>query len=82
MEIGVSSTTANGENQETSRPPSDKVEMLAHELHKDYRAAFKAMHSGGLVHTSTAQGHDHGWMHCNRKNYFRKRAKGILDGKL
>lgn len=55
-----------------------KATELAIQLHKDFRATFKAMHRGGLIHTSTAQGHDHGWAGCNRKDYFLQRAKRVL----
>ena len=53
------------------------TEQLAEELHKFYRAAFKAMTKMGLAsRTSLAQpmSHDHGWSHCNKKKYFLRRA--------
>lgn len=47
---------------------------LAQELHKFYRAALKRVttqHGERLVH-------DHGWVNCHDKDYFRKRARQIL----
>lgn len=44
------------------------VEYLAEQLHREYRAAFKALHKGERSR------HDHGWEHCHRKNYFLRRA--------
>lgn len=61
------------------------VEQLAEELHRFYRAAFKALHKKTNVwgeevnHFNNCPGHDHGWSHCNKKEYFRKRAQMILD---
>lgn len=48
------------------------VDLLAKELHKDYRAARKALGD------TRWDAHDHGWAHCNRKDYFRKRATAKL----
>ncbi|VVB51710.1 Uncharacterised protein [uncultured archaeon] len=59
-----------------------QIEHVAQQMHKDYRAAFKALHRGGLVHTSTAQSHDHGWSNCHRKQYFLRRARKRLEGEL
>lgn len=58
------------------------TEKLAEELHKCYRAAFKSLH--GTVRPigqfqCDAPGHDHGWEHCNKKQYFRRRAR-IIQG--
>jgi hypothetical protein len=49
------------------------VEMLAEILHKNYRAAYKALcdgHQPGM--------HDHGYQNCQSKKYFRLRAKRLL----
>jgi hypothetical protein len=65
------------------------AEYLAEQLHREYRAAFKALHSGrgsfmGVGRVVSKQGtgcrsqHDHGWEHCHRKDYFLRRAKRIL----
>jgi hypothetical protein len=65
------------------------VEALAEQLHKEYRAAFKALHSGrgsfmgvGRVVSKDATDcrsqHDHGWAHCHRQKYFRRRAERWL----
>jgi hypothetical protein len=57
----------------------NSVEELAKVLHANYRAAFKAMNRCHVTHTPNANGHDHGWKGCNRKDYFRQRAKRILS---
>lgn len=64
------------------------VESLAEQLHREYRAAFKALHSGrgsfmgvGRVvskGTGCHSQHDHGWEHCHRKDYFRHRAERLF----
>ena len=65
-------------------------EKLAEELHKLYRAAFKALHSGkgsfmgvGKVQSKAGSGchngHDHGWSHCNKKKYFLNRARILQE---
>lgn len=75
-----------------------RVEALAEELHKTYRAAFKAFHNetvqdhmksidhltGALYGGSHActKDHDHGWSHCNKKKYFRSRAQKLLQSLL
>jgi hypothetical protein len=46
------------------------IEQLAEELHKFYRDAFKVF---AVFHLKG--GHDHGWSHCNKKAYFRRRAE-------
>lgn len=54
------------------------IEVIAMELHALYRAAFKALHSTTRQigqFQCDAPGHDHGWSHCNKKEYFRNRAK-------
>ena len=52
------------------------VEMLAEELHKQYRAAFKALHrpSG----TRYLNEHDHGWLACHKRTYFLRRAALLI----
>lgn len=64
-------------------------EALAEQLHKEYRAAFKALHSGrgsfmgvGRVvskGTGCHSQHDHGWEHCHRKDYFLRRARRWME---
>lgn len=51
-----------------------RIEILAMELHKNYRAAYKAM--TGCVGIGA---HDHGWKACRRQDYFRARAKGLIE---
>lgn len=60
-----------------SKPSIDPVgvaDQLARELHRQYRAAAKAMGVKG------AEAHDHGVRDCGQKkfNYFRKRAKILI----
>lgn len=57
------------------------IEQLAEELHKFYRAAFKALHGTTRPigqFQCDAPGHDHGWSHCNKKKYFLRRAEILL----
>ena len=56
------------------------LEVLAEELHKFYRAAFKALHSASCF-IKCSGAHDHGWSHCNKKKYFLNRAR-ILQKNL
>lgn len=59
---------------------------LAKELHKFYRAAFKALPSypgffaAGCNVCIQPRGvnHDHGWSNCHKQKYFIKRAEQIL----
>lgn len=55
------------------------IEQLAEELHKFYRAAFKALHHGASDMPCSGSGHDHGWDHCNKKAYFRRRAENLAS---
>lgn len=54
--------------------------QIAEALHKEYRAAVKALHTGRLRpgHVGTSRNcieeHDHGWSNCHRKQYFIRRA--------
>ena len=61
------------------------AELIAAQLHREYRAAFIAMHSGystfmgvGRQKAKTGTGcrneHDHGWSNCPKKKYFLQRA--------
>jgi hypothetical protein len=51
-------------------------ERLAEELHKQYRATHAAM-----LRLSHSNMHDHGYSLCSKacKNYFRKRARLLLE---
>jgi len=65
------------------------VKQLAAQLHREYRAAFKALHSGcgsfmgvGRVRSKNGTGchneHDHGWTKCHRQKYFLRRAAMLI----
>lgn len=49
-----------------------EIEKIAENLHKEFRATDKALgdHTGGF-----SEPHDHGWKDCDKKEYFRRRAK-------
>lgn len=51
-------------------------ELLAKQLHENFRAACKSMKVPKGPHA-----HDHGWCDCGnlKKQYFRKRARLIMD---
>jgi hypothetical protein len=60
-------------------------ERLAIELHRQYRAAEKAMNRAKLVWRKGKQIpnpnlllHDHGWTACGKQKYFRKRAALVI----
>lgn len=60
------------------------AELIAQELHRNYRAAFKALHTGrnkpgsiGAPKNCTSE-HDHGWDTCGKKDYFRGRAELLI----
>ncbi len=53
------------------------AERLAIELHRQYRAAEKAL-NGPRSGEELPLAHDHGWEHCNKKAYFTKRAELII----
>lgn len=57
------------------------IEQLAEELHKFYRAAFKALSVHGEYPdmTESCKGHDHGWSHCNKQKYFQNRARILME---
>jgi hypothetical protein len=61
--------------------PSYVIEMLAQQLHREYRAAEKACRLP-VPHLPSHDGvtlfHDHGWKGCHKKDYFRKRAALLL----
>jgi hypothetical protein len=62
----------------------NEVEDLAEKLHREFRAAFKALHkmAGNGTYNECAgcvDEHDHGWSKCHRKGYFRNRAKRMLE---
>lgn len=50
-------------------------EALAAELHKEYRAANKALFPGGAT---SGGAHDHGWKKCHKQKYFRRRAQRLI----
>src|SRR5271157_2400731 len=52
---------------------NERVEQLAKDMHRHYRAAFKALHEPASI-VSCGGNHDHGWEHCHGKRYFRQRA--------
>lgn len=54
-----------------------RVEQLAKDFHRHYRAACKA-----LRFFSNESNHDHGWDGCSKQKYFRQRAARELRGKL
>lgn len=62
-----------------------EIEMRAEQMHRDYRAAFKALHVGrnrpGHVGApkNCIPEHDHGWAKCHKRNYFRRRAKRQIE---
>lgn len=49
------------------------IENLAQDLHRFYRAAHL------VLEKRRSWTHDHGYKHCPRKDYFRKRAREILE---
>lgn len=53
-----------------------RVEHLAKDLHRHYRAGEKALGLHGWC------AHDHGWDACSNQRYFRQRAARELRGKL
>jgi hypothetical protein len=55
---------------------NERVEKLAKDLHRHYRAAEKALGSHGW------NAHDHGWDACSKQKYFRQRAVRELRGQL
>ena len=50
------------------------VEALAKQLHRDFRAASKAL----SLNWSMTNVHDHGWKGCHQQTYFLKRARRLL----
>lgn len=61
------------------------VELLAEELHRQYRAAEKSMNraktiwrAGVKIPNPNVLLHDHGFASCGKQAYFRKRARLIL----
>lgn len=68
----------------------DVVETLAAQLHREYRAAEKAMNRKGTfakrlrrkgveVKSANLSLHDHGWSACSKQQYFLNRAKLVLS---
>ncbi len=61
------------------------IEMLATELHRQYRAAEKAMNrakklwrGGKQISNPNLLLHDHGWASCGQRKYFHRRAELII----
>jgi len=55
------------------------VEVLAYQLHREHRAAEKAMKRATCGRGSlNLLLHDHGWSNCSQQKYFVRRAKLIL----
>jgi hypothetical protein len=62
------------------------VELLAEELHRNYRTAEKALNkqthslwrAGVLFKNENRLLHDHGWTACGKQAYFRKRAAQLI----
>lgn len=57
------------------------AEELAEFLHKNYRAADKAMRRDGHKGPFGRSQHDHGFRQCHRHAYFIRRAEWLLNGK-
>lgn len=49
---------------------------LAMQMHREYRAAYKALGTRRLGYDDSL--HDHGWEACHRKDYFLNRARRLL----
>lgn len=71
----------------TSVPATQQeIDALAQQMHRDFRAALKAMTKyPGFVaadcqHCNAPEiiSHDHGWSGCHGKDYFLQRAKRVL----
>lgn len=64
-------------------PPIKKnkrIAEIAEILHKEYRAAFKALYTKDLQERNMIgcpSSHDHGYVMCNKKKYFEKRAERL-----
>jgi hypothetical protein len=62
--------------------PNILVEKIAINLHRRYRAMYKALHESALTESvwgnRCSGAHDHGWNHCTNKEYFRRRAARTL----
>jgi hypothetical protein len=54
--------------------PSPVTELLAQQLHREYRAAEKACRCTDVAGERPYYQHDHGWEGCHKKQYFRRRA--------
>ena len=54
------------------------VELLASQLHREYRAANKAMSANHRAQPPTQLLHDHGWTKCHRQKYFLRRAAMLI----
>ena len=58
------------------------IEKRAEQMHADYRAAYKALsgHKPRRAISGYMQNgaHDHGWVNCHCKDYFRRRAAMLI----
>jgi len=58
--------------------PSPVTEQLAQQLHREYRAAEKALRCTDVAGERPYLQHDHGWEGCHKKQYFRQRASRLM----
>jgi hypothetical protein len=71
-----------GNTRAATKTAGSVIELLAEELHRQYRAAEKALNkqthslyrAGVLLPNENRLLHDHGWTACGKQEYFRKRA--------
>src|SRR5208337_12092 len=54
------------------------TELLAQQLHREYRAAEKALRTTDEVGHYPYFKHDHGWEGCHRKKYFQQHASRLI----
>lgn len=64
----------------------DQIEILASQLHREHRAAEKAMNrvksiyrAGVKIPNPNRLLHDHGWSSCGKREYFRNRARLVIS---
>jgi hypothetical protein len=54
------------------------VELLASQLHREYRAAEKSCRCTDEIGHRPYYQHDHGWTKCHRQKYFLRRAAMLI----
>jgi len=60
-------------------PPAERARLLlAKELHREYRAAEKALRTTDVLGRRPYYQHDHGWDGCHRQKYFTERAALVI----